>query len=217
MGAFEYGVYKRGMNATGDARLQAALTGLRVELVYNGFGKNLVLDSVGFGEAMENRVKEFQASRNIKVDGQIGGGTAKELFRKRVNITEGIYDLPAGSLGKQLLLESGYDPVAIGYADPSDHGLAQINLRIHTDVSVDEAFDPIFAVDWAARYIRDGYDQVAKAADVMKAARAAYNVGNFYATEWMKAGFPASGKVADGIDWFERATNYIALVDKQVW
>lgn len=205
------------MNATNDDRLQAALTAFKVELAYNGFGKNLVLDAPTFGDAMRNRVKEFQASAGLTADGQIGQKTATELFRKRIVYTEGVYALPEGSLGKQLLLESGYDPVAVGFSDPADHGLAQINLRIHSDVTVDQAYDPTFAIDWAAHYIRNSYDAVATNADVMKAARAAYNIGNFYATEWMKDSFPASGKVVDNIDWYKRATDYIALVDKQNW
>lgn len=217
MGAFDYGVYKRGMNATGDARLQAALIALRIELAYNGFGKNLVIDSIGFGEAMENRTKEFQTSVGINADGQIGQKTATELFRKRVSFVEGVYGLSEGTLGKQLLLESAYDPVALGFSDPADHGIAQINLRIHNDVTVEQAYDPTFALDWAAKYIRSSYDQIATTADVMKAARAAYNVGDFYAAEWMKADFPSSGRLEDGIDWYARAYNYIQLVNKQNW
>lgn len=217
MGAWDYGAYKRGMNAQGDDRLQAALTALRIELAYNGFGKNLILNSPGFGEAMENRVKEFQADRGLKVDGQIGMTTAKELFRRRVSTIEGTYSLPQGALGKQLLLESAYDPVAIGSVDPSDHGIAQINLNMHKDVSVAQAYDPIFAIEWSAQYIRTAFDHVTSDANVMKAARAAYNIGETYAAQWLLAGFPDSGKVVDGLDWFKRATDYIALIDKQTW
>lgn len=52
----------------------------------------------------------------------------------------------------------------------------------------------------------------------MKAARAAYNIGNTYATQWMLAGFPASGgPLLNGQDVYERATKYLALIDRQVW
>lgn len=217
MGAYDLGIYKRGMNATGNDRLQAALTAFRIELSYNGFGKNLILDSVLFGEAMENRVKEFQTSRGLKSDGQIGSKTSTELFRRRVVQVEAQYDLPAGTIGKQILLESAYDPVAIGYADPADHGIAQINLTIHSSVTIDEAYDPTFALDWAGNYIRTSYETVAKSANVIKAARAAYNIGDTYAAEWLKDDFPASGKVVGGIDWYKRATDYLNLVDKQNW
>lgn len=217
MGAFDYGVYKKGMNATGDSRLQAALTAYRVELAYNGFEKNLVLDSPLFGDAMDNRTKEFQASVGLKADGQLGVKSSTELFRKRVSMVEGKYNLPTGALGKQLLLESAYDPVAVGYSDPQDHGISQINLRLHPSVTIDEAYDPIFAIDWAGQYIRTSFEHVTNETNVMKAARAAYNIGDVYAGDWMLAGFPASGKVVDGIDWFKRATDYLTLVDKQVW
>lgn len=182
MGAFDYGAYTKGMDGRDDPRLGAAIFAIKRELIYNGYSKNIVLDLPYFGDAVYQRLKEFQAAHNISTSiGKAGQTTLTELFRKRVNATETKYDLPSGALGKKLRLESGYDPVAIGWADPKDTGIAQINIGIHTSVSQMEAFDPEFAIDWAGKYIRNNFEVISNKANVMKAARAAYNIGNTYA------------------------------------
>ncbi len=178
MGAFEYGSYRRGQDGKNDPRLLAAITAIKNELIYNGYGEGIDTTVTHFGITVEQRLKQFQTAKGLKADGQAGQTTLTELFRKRVVATENKYDLSTGALGKKLRLESGYDPVAIGYVDPKDTGIAQINLGIHSSVTKEQAFDPAFAIDWAGRYVRGQYDAIADRANVMKAARAAYNVGN---------------------------------------
>ena len=219
MGAFEYGAYRRGQDGKNDPRLLAAITAIKKELIYNGYGEGIDLTVTHFGATVEKRLKEFQASRLITpVDGKAGMKTLMELFRKRVQTTETKYELSSGSIGKLLKLESGYDPVALGYVDPDDTGIAQINLRIHSSISVAQAYDPAFAIDWTGRYLSGQYDAIASRANVMKAARAAYNVGNGNAYNWMMDGFPPSGgPLLNGEDVYTRATRYIELIDKQVW
>jgi peptidoglycan hydrolase-like protein with peptidoglycan-binding domain len=165
-----------------------------------------------FGEAVENSVKDFQAARGLVVDGECGQVTLRELFRQRIEWAERAYWLPAKSLGKKIALESAFDPVAVGFADPADKGIAQINTKIH-GVSEANAFSPAYSIPWAAGFLFDQKEAVEKRADTWRAARAAYNVGNYYATEWMKAGFPTDGMVVDEIDWFARAHKYLSLVD----
>ncbi len=147
MGAFDYGRYQKGMDGRNDARLGAAIIAIKKELIYNGFDQNVNPELAYFGDAVANRLKEFQASKGLQVDGQAGQVTLTELFRKRVVLTEKKFELTTGALGKKLKLESGYDPIAIGYVDPLDTGIAQINLGAHPDVTKDEAFDPEFAIN----------------------------------------------------------------------
>jgi hypothetical protein len=219
MGAFDYGPYKAVTRAWDDPRLGAACVAIKKELVYNGFGDGLIVENPVLGQAFTNRLNEFKVSVGLTPDGLCGSRVCQELFRARIQAAENKYDLPSGALGKKIKLESAFDPVAIGTADEDDTGICQINIRIHTSVSKEEAFDPEFAIDWAARFVRSNFDTIARKADVMKAARASYNIGPEYATRWMKAGFPTAGGVFDssGIDWYTRATNYIALIDKQTW
>lgn len=217
MGAFDYGYYKQGMDGRNDSRLGTALVVIKTELDYNGFGKSLILNPV-FGEAAANRLGEFQAAKGITVDKQAGPKTLKELFRARVESIEDAFNLWRGTLGRQLWLESSFDPIAVGVADPADTGIAQINLRIHSTITESQAYDPVFAIRWAAQYIVDAQTRIIREVDVTKAARAAYNIGTEYAKQWMLAGFPATGGPdLGGQDSFARATQYINLIDKQDW
>lgn len=225
MGAWDYGNYKYdertkvGTDGRNDPRLAAGILAIKNELRYTGFAREAMVGDLPFyGSSVANSVRDFQAAKGLTVDGQIGPRTAKELFRKRVNAVEDKYGLPRGSIGKKLTLESAFDPIARGTADPDDTGIAQINLRIHSSVTEGQAYSPEFAIDWAAKYVRSNYEGIEDQLDIMKAARAAYNIGSTYARQWLLAGFPDSGgPILGNVDSFERATRYIELIDKQSW
>jgi hypothetical protein len=213
VGAFDYGRYRRGMDGRDDPRLGAAILAIKREFIWlKRHRPALDPDLPFFGEAMENTVKDFQLTEDLRIDGQCGQITLRELFRKRIEDAEEKRLLPHGTLGKKIALESAFDPVAVGFSDAADMGIAQINTRIH-GVSDEHAFDPAWSIAWAGDYVVSQKREVERRADTLKAGRAAYNVGNFYATEWMLAEFPASGRVENGIDWYDRASKYIALVD----
>jgi peptidoglycan hydrolase-like protein with peptidoglycan-binding domain len=213
MGAFDYGRYRRGLDGREDARLGAAILAIKRELAFNGFARPKMDATLPFfGEAVENSVKDFQKSRGLTADGEVGQTTGRELFRPRIEQAEDIRSLPHGTIGKKVALESAFDPVAVGFSDAADKGIAQINTRIH-GVTEAEAFSPVFAIAWAGDYVLSQKREVERRANTLRAGRAAYNVGNFYATEWMLAGFPENGRVENGIDWFARAHKYLLLVD----
>jgi peptidoglycan hydrolase-like protein with peptidoglycan-binding domain len=225
MGAWDYGNYKYdektkvGTDGRNDERLAAGIVAIKNELRFTGFDREAMVGDLPFyGSAVANSVKDFQEAKGLTVDGQVGARTAKELFRERIESVEDDYDLPRGTLGKKISLESAFDPVARGIADPDDTGIAQINLRIHATVTVEQAYDPAFAIGWAARYVRDNYESIEDQLNIMKAARAAYNIGRTYARMWLLAGFPESGgPLLGGQDSFTRASKYIELIDKQTW
>lgn len=218
MGAFDYGPYRYPMSGAGDPRLAAAIRAIKTELIYMGLDQNIDPAMNVYGNAVENRVKDLQQASGLRVDGQVGPATALELFRRRVQTVEKAKALPPGTLGRKIKLESGYDPVAIGSRDPDDTGIAQINRRAHPTVTVEQAFTPSFAIDWAGNYLLELKRSVEERANTLKAARGAYNTGAHYATLWMTAGFPASGGPEfAGEDVFVRLTRYIALVDRQTW
>lgn len=206
------------MDGRNDSRLGAAIIAIKKELIYNGLSKGVDTTLPFLGDAVTNRIGDFQQSIGLKRDEVAGPQTLKELFRKRVESTEDAYDFWRGTLGRQIWLESGFDPIAKGVVDPDDTGMSQINLRIHSTITEAQAFDPVFAIRWMAQYIDDATSRIVSEIDAIKAARAAYNVGTEYAKQWMLAGFPASGGPdLGGQDSFTRATNYIALIDKQAW
>ena len=65
---------------------------------------------------------------------------------------EAQYRLPAGLVSGLIEVESGWDPQAVGHNPRSvDRGLVQINSLAHPDVTPGQAFDPSFAIPWAAK------------------------------------------------------------------
>ena len=186
-----------------------ALVALKRELAYRGYGQGLNTESLFFGAAARDRTKDFQDAMALNVDGVIGPTTARKLFKKRIWDAGHKYNINSLMLCKQLNLESGFDPAAVGYVDPRDRGLAQINSYWHPEVSDEEAFDPAFSIPWAAKYLSDNM----KALGDLDAALAAHNVGRYYAKQWLDAGKPVSGLyTADGKDYAAIITKYLLLL-----
>lgn len=82
-------------------------------------------------------------------------------------------------LASILFSESGFNPKAVNRGKYetgqayTDRGIAQINNVAHPDVSDEQAYDPNFAVPWAARNVANAYKQF----NDYNRAIAAYNVG----------------------------------------
>lgn len=85
-------------------------------------------------------------------------------------------------LASLLFSESGFRPNAINYnrdingqvvANNYDRGIAQINSVAHPDVTDDQAYDPSFAIPYAARLLSSYIKQTGSA----KLGIAAYNLG----------------------------------------
>jgi len=186
-----------------------ALVALKRELKYRGFDKGLDTESLFFGAAARDRTEEFQASVGLKGDGVIGPTTARRLFKKRIWDAGHKSNIPPLMLCKQLNLESGFDPAAVGYVDPRDRGLAQINSYWHPEVEDNKAFDPAYSIPWAADYLSENL----KALGDIDAALAAHNVGRFYARQWLEANKPASGLyTVEGKDYAAIITKYLQLL-----
>lgn len=184
---------------------------VKKELQYNGFGSAIDLSNNRFGMATYRATKRFQEIEGIGVDGVIGQTTARHLFRKRASGLEARWSVPDGLLQRLKTLESANDPSAYGYTDADDHGLVQINLRIHTNVTLEEALDPFYALQYAANAVTGAF---AKFND-WDVAVASWNVGVGGATSWLSAGKPSTGGTAGLPDLYSRATQYIALVRSQ--
>ena len=65
------------------------------------------------------------------------------------------YGVSAKSIKKTLFCESSLRPDAVG-DNGNSHGIAQIYLKYHPDVSKAEALDPAFAIEWMARKFSEG-------------------------------------------------------------
>ncbi len=192
-----------------------AIVALKKELAYRGYGKGLDTESLFFGAAARDRTMEFQKDFNIGVradgtpTGVIASGTARKLFKKRVWDSAHKANVPALWLCRQINLESGFDPAAVGNVDPRDRGLVQINSFWHPEISDAEAFDPVFSINWAAKYLAANIKELGD----IEAGVAAHNVGRFYAKKWLEAGKPVSGLyTSEGRDYAAIITRYLSLV-----
>lgn len=206
-------IYTYGLTAPRDSVVGYAIVGLKNELIYNGFSNGITNDPL-FGNYARDNTVAFQKSVGITADGQLGPVTARYLFRKRAHSIETKYSIPQDLLNKQKSLESWNDPAAIGVVDPHDMGLMQIHLPYFPNTSVAEAIDPGYSIPWAGQKLSKDYVNVGRDWD---GALAAYNIGLFYATQWVKAGKPASGGPivgSNGNDLYATATQYVSLVRK---
>lgn len=86
------------------------------------------------------------------------------------------YGIPSGLLRALLTWESGLNPLARG-VNPGgsvDRGIAQINSRWHPEVSDAEAYNPQYAIPWAAQYLAQLHSQCGDWPEAVQA----YNVGH---------------------------------------
>lgn len=182
-------------------------------LGYNGTSGDIAPNKQVIGLQADEAIRDFQRDNKLEVDGVVGPNTARVLYRKRALEVEKKYNIPDNLVCKQKTLESSNDPAAIGMSG-ADIGLMQINVIYHPGVSVAQAIDGAFALDFGASYLRSQYDNIRD----WDGALAAYNQGAFYATQWVKAGKPASGGhiTASGTDLYAVATKYVELVRKQL-
>lgn len=153
-----------------------------------GLGLQIKEDGI-FQADTDHAVKKLQGLGSIKQDGIVGQKTMKTLLF--VPITRKSAERWSGDQWKAvwgiLHWEGGWDPGAVGYADKNDWGLAQVNTVAHPKVTLDQAFDPYWAIDFILDYLdnasyylgRDIRDQVAS-----------YNLGIGGARQWIAAGRP---------------------------
>lgn len=63
------------------------------------------------------------------------------------------YDISWEKLNNLITYESSWDPTA---HEGQDRGIVQINSYWHPEVTDEQAFDPYWAIDWAAKEISEG-------------------------------------------------------------
>lgn len=190
--------------------LGAAILALKKELTYNDHKGDMDLTSPIFGTQMTQATEAFQTERALQVDGVIGPITALELYHKRFRDLEDKYAIPNDYVCKVCQLESAVDPGAVGVVDPHDHGIMQINSIAHPDITLVQAFDAAWSLEYFAKVLSANHASL----NDWDAAVAAWNVGSGGAKYWLANGKPAHLIFPNSTwDVGAQATKYVSLVN----
>lgn len=154
-------------------------------------GTDLRIDG-RFGEHTAAAVWEFQEKNSEKTGtpwGGIGPETSEALLRpdaekviadRKTKVT---LEMVTGTVRHEGIWDAG----AVGYLDPNDLGLAQINGPAHPDMTKKQRLNPIFSFN----FIVDYYENALKQLDGnLRDAVASYNLGIGGTRAWIKAGRP---------------------------
>lgn len=149
-----------------------------------GLGVDLKVDGIFLAET-DAAVRKLQTIGSIKVDGVVGPNTMKTLLF--LPVTSGKTDDEWHAVWGILNYEGGWDPGAVGYADNNDWGLAQVNTKAHPHVSMEDAFNPYWAIGFIENYLQNASVYLG---DNIRDQVASYNLGIGGAKQWIADGRP---------------------------
>lgn len=173
-------------------------------------GTHLSIYNGVFNESFDKAAREVQTRLFVPggADGLVGPNTCKAMWKNDVFDMEITHHIPYHLLFKVLSLETSFDPGAVGILTPDDKGIAQINMPSHETVKLREAFDPIFAFNYAGKllfghyaYITSHYPHVTLV-DAWHMAVVAYNSPK-RARAWAATGVPSPA----ALDYLEAVLN----------
>lgn len=162
--------------------VNSAVKSIQGELIK--LGEVLVVDGE-FGQHTSDALKRAQKVLGVKVDGQFGPGTSRELFHASIAKASGDY---AKYIFGQISQESNFDPGARGAVNAPDSGLVQINLDAHPEISWDQAFNPDFALPYSVNHLTTSLRKyISKPSIQISCAIASHN-SPVWADEWFASG-----------------------------
>lgn len=162
-------------------------------------GRRLPVDGV-FGQKTKRAVRWFQRGEHLPDDGAVGPVTSGELWKPLV----WGYGIEHGGrpdlLWGMTSLESAFDPGAVSsiYKETNgpDLGLCQINQHYNPTVSIDNAFDPNYALLWSAQRLERVLRQYSGKGDrLQEQCAVAYHNSPVRADEWYRTGTPPNEQI----------------------
>lgn len=174
------------------------------------YGRKPVIVDGNFSPLDRELIKFVQVKLGFtgsQVDGVVGPTTSKAMFRDLVTWFSAINNVPPEHVWGMTSLESAFDPGAVGYTTPTDRGLCQINLVAHPNVTVEQAFDPTYALNYTADRLAKARAQFSgKGPDLQRDCSIAQHNSPLAAKQWYEIGWV-------GPD--EKIAKYVALVLEQ--
>jgi hypothetical protein len=200
--------------ASGDVNVRAVRGGvLSIQRALNRAAKRTggapVIEVTGrYDRPTADLVKWFQGRTSPDATGVVDIETARVLFTgeiQRICDLAGLADVTWGVSGEVAMrpwqvvwgvinMESLFDPGSVGYVDPTDLGLAQINGGAHPDWSERERLAAPLAIDFVIDYLED---KLAALDGRLRDAVAAYNLGLGGVQSWISDGRPDIWKGRD--------------------
>lgn len=159
----------------------------------------LIVDGV-FGARSAQGVREAQQKLGIGADGQAGVVTCKKLWRDLVKKAADLADIDPKYLYAQMSHESSGDPAACGYFNEPDRGLTQINTAAHPDVSLEEAHDSKFNLEWAAKRFSEALTKYKSKPSLQIVCSIAQHNSPTSADNWFKTGKAPNDKIATYVE-----------------
>lgn len=188
-----------GDSAGRDVNYEAVNLGVKaIQARINSFRYSpaLLVDGV-FGLKSKVAVEWLQTKLGLYADGVVGPATCKAMWRDLLYWYAGVNQVPASHLYGFMFLESSADPAAVGYTTPSDRGLSQINLVAHPYITVQQAFDPHFAINYTADRLAKAREKFSgKTALLQRDCSIAQHNSPLAAQQWYQAGVAPNEKIA---------------------
>jgi peptidoglycan hydrolase-like protein with peptidoglycan-binding domain len=153
---------------------------------------NLLVDGI-FGPVTSGAVTKFQEKNEAATGtpwGGIGPDTSKALLLPDLKVVwrqDADPELPLRVVSGTIRHESNWDAGAVGYVDPRDVGLAQINADAHPEWSIDTRLQPYNAFRFVVAYYNESLPYFK---GNVRDAIASYNLGRGGARSWIRAGRP---------------------------
>jgi hypothetical protein len=202
---YEYIVGKPldGASPTKDENYQAVNYGVKaIQRRINAYGYSPALIEDGkLGRMSGDGIKWVQKKLGLTDDGQAGPATCRALWRDLLIWFGGVHHVPASQLYGFMMLESVGDPGALGYTTPSDRGLNQINEKAHPDITDDQAFDPVFSLDYTAKRLQDARIKYSgKSVELKNYCAIAQHNSPLWANQWYANGTPPNDQIKKYVD-----------------